>query len=130
MKKGIKLKALKRNYYQNPIDKNAGSLRNLIGSDDSIKLRDIYLIFDYKDTDNRFQIGSATLFPGCRTGGHTHDNADEIYHVIDGYGKQIVGEEEFKLDPGDTFLVPAKNIHITINEGCVPLKYFWVVVNK
>lgn len=120
----------KRNYYQSHIDKNPGSLRSLIGTDDFIKLRDVYLIFDYKDTGNKYQVGAATLYPGCKTGGHIHDSSEEVYHIIDGFGRQIVGEEEFDIVPGDTFIVPATKNHVTINTGCVSLKYFWIVINK
>jgi mannose-6-phosphate isomerase-like protein (cupin superfamily) len=120
----------KRNYYECPIDVNPGSLRSLKGTDDMIKLRDIYMLFDYKDTDDKYQIGAATLHPGCETGGHAHEACDEVYHFIDGYGRQMLDGKVIEVGPGDTMIVPAKTFHKTDNPGCVPLKYFWVVIGK
>lgn len=119
----------KKNYFQYLIDSGQGSLASLKVTNEFIKLRDNYIFFDFNNTNNKYQAGYTIVYPGCRTGGHAHINSEEIYHIIDGKGKQIIGEEEFEITIGDTFIVPVSSEHTTINTGCIPLKYFWIVIN-
>lgn len=118
----------KKNIKGFPIASDPGSLQGLKGTEDIIKLRDTFVIFDYSDTNDKYQIGYAIIYPGCRTGGHVHEDAEEIYHIIDGRGKMIIGEEEFEIEPGDTFIIPSHKMHSTINTGNIPIKFFWTVI--
>lgn len=40
-----------------------------------------------------------------------HHNRDELWHVISGNGKAIIGEDEVELAPGDTKFVPKEIRH-------------------
>jgi len=123
------MKVIKKNLKDFPVASDPGSLRSLKSSDELIKLRDSFVIFDSKETKNRYDIGYAIIYPGGKTGGHSHEEAEEIYHIIDGRGKMILGDEEFDIESGDTFIVPSKVMHSTLNTGSTPIKFFWAVIN-
>ena len=40
-----------------------------------------------------------------------------------------IGDEEFKVGPGDTWVVPIHNQHWTDNPGNIPLQMFWIADN-
>ncbi len=120
----------KKNLKDFPRPTGSGSLMGLIETGDLVKLRDPFIIFDYDDTDGRYQIGYAIIYPGGKTGGHAHEDAEEIYHIIDGKGRMIIGEEEFDIGAGDTFIVPSQKMHSTKNTGNMPMKFFWSVIKK
>jgi len=118
----------KKNIMDFPLASDSGSLRGLKGSDEVIKLRDTFIVFDYTETNERYQVGYAIVYPGCRTGGHTHDDAEEIYYVVAGKGRMCVGDEEVEIRAGDIFVVPQGKAHSTINFGNIPLEFFWAVI--
>jgi len=124
------MKILKKNLKEFPVASDSGSLRSLKNTDELVKLRDTFIIFDYPETNDKYQMGYCLVYPGGKTGGHTHDNAEEVYHIIDGRAKMIVGEEEFEVEAGDTFIIPAQKIHTTLNPFNRPVKFFWCVINK
>lgn len=123
------MQILKKNYKKFPVASDPGSLRSLKNTDELLKLRDTFIIFDYPETNDRYQMGYCITYPGGKTGGHIHDNSEEIYHIIDGRAKMVVGEKEFDVEAGDTFIVPARQMHTTLNPFNVPVKFFWCVVN-
>ena len=105
------------------------SLSAVLAKADTNKIRDPYIFYDYSDTTgDRFQAGYAVLYPGCRTGGHSHDDAEEVYHVVSGRGVMHIGDESFEVSPGDTWLVPVDEFHWTDNPGNLPLELFWIVI--
>ncbi len=118
----------KKNYKNLPAASDSGSFHDFKKSKEPIKLRDPYILFDFQETKNKYQIGYLIVYPGCRTGGHIHDDAEEVYHVINGYGRMVIGEDEFDIEPADTFIVPSHKMHFTFNTGNSPLKMFWAVV--
>ena len=91
------------------------------------KLRDTILISDFKDTGNKYQIGVSIVYPKCKTGGHAHTDAEEIYNILEGNGLMVIDGSEYKIESGDVFIVTKGQKHTTINSGNLPLKYFWVV---
>ncbi|MCU0488193.1 MAG: cupin domain-containing protein [Anaerolineales bacterium] len=92
-------------------------------------VRDPYVLFDWGDSQGgHFQAGYSVLYPGCRTGGHGHEDLEEVYHVISGYGIMHIGEDAFEIGPGDSWLVPLKQPHWTENPGNLPLEMFWFVI--
>jgi len=119
---------MKKSIKEFPAASDPGSLQSLKGTDKLVKLRDTFIIFDYPDTDNKYQIGFCMVYPGGKTGGHVHEDAEEIYHIIDGRAKMIVGDEEFEVEAGDTFLVPAHKMHTTMNPYNTVVKFFWSVI--
>lgn len=92
-------------------------------------VRDPYVLFDWDEANGkRYQVGYAVLYPGCRTGGHAHEDLEEIYHVKSGYGIMHIGDEAFDIGPGDTWIVPLQQEHWTENPSNLPLEMFWTVI--
>jgi mannose-6-phosphate isomerase-like protein (cupin superfamily) len=56
-------------------------------------------------------ISIACWEPGQQSPIHCHPGADEIYHVIEGSGLFNDGRVERRLDPGDTVIFPAGEVH-------------------
>lgn len=117
----------KKNCKDIQVDHGPGTLQSLKNTNELITLRDTIIFFNFKDTKNKYQIGYTIVYPGCRTVGHAHDDREEIYNILDGYGKMIVEEHEFEIEPGDTFIVPHKKFHVMLNTSNTPLKCFWIV---
>ncbi|NQT66696.1 MAG: cupin domain-containing protein [Actinobacteria bacterium] len=122
------MEVIKKNIKEFPVADDSGSLRSLKDTDELVKLRDTFIIFDYPDTNDKYQIGLCMVYPGGKTGGHVHDDAEEIYYIIDGKAKMVVGEEEFEAEAGDTFIVPPHKMHTTLNPFNIPVKFFWSVI--
>jgi quercetin dioxygenase-like cupin family protein len=49
--------------------------------------------------------------PGQTSPIHSHPDADEIYHVLEGEGLFNDGRTERRLGPGDTVIFPAGEVH-------------------
>jgi mannose-6-phosphate isomerase-like protein (cupin superfamily) len=49
--------------------------------------------------------------PGQISPIHSHPDADEIYHVLEGEGLFSDGTREVRLGPGDTVIFPAGEVH-------------------
>ena len=118
---------VKKNLENITIASGPGTLTDMVKSTGQEKLRDPYVFFDFENTNGRYQIGYGIIYPGCKTGGHIHDDAEEIYHIIDGCGKMTVGDDTFDIVPGDTYVVPMHKMHYSICTSNAPLKLFWAV---
>lgn len=103
------------------------SFANLLKKKEDNTLRDAFVYFDGNTPSGALQVGYVIVYPGCRTNGHTHEDKEEIYYITRGKGTMVVGEEEYEVKSGDTFCVPPKTFHATINEGSEPVEAFWVV---
>ena len=53
---------------------------------------------------------------------HRHHRSEEIYHVTEGEGRMVRGEEIFAINPGDTICIPPGTLHRVENTGPTPLK--------
>ena len=108
---------------------DAKSLKAALEKADTNKVRDPYILFDWDDAEGKnFKAGYAVLYPGCRTGGHEHDDVEEVYHVVNGKGNMYVGDESFAFEPGDTWIVPRFKHHWTENTGNRPIEMFWILI--
>lgn len=120
-------KAINALQCQRPSD--AKSFASLLSKAEANQVRDSFLLIDWGDSrGGRIQAGFAVVYPGCRTGGHHHDDAEEVYHVVGGSGIMHIGESAFEVREGDTWLVPLHEPHWTDNPGNLPLQMFWIVV--
>lgn len=52
---------------------------------------------------------------------HQHNDFEECIFVLAGQGTTFADTGEFRLEPGDTFLMPAGEKHVTRNTGTEPL---------
>lgn len=121
------IKVVNTNKLERANDKK--SLYSLLTKTGTYEVRDPYILFKPEETQSKaFTAGYATIYPGCRTGGHTHDDVEEIYHIVRGKGNMKIGDEVFEVSAGDTFVVPLYKFHSTENTGNTPLEMFWVLV--
>lgn len=66
-------------------------------------------------------LGIYSLDPGETHLMHYHVTAAEFYYVLSGSGKFVMGEEEFRGEPGKLFYMPAEVNHLVHNDGDEPL---------
>lgn len=64
-----------------------------------------------------------TIAPGDKsTEFHTHKYEEEAIYVLSGRGTEVIGDETYKIGPGDFIGFPAGGAaHETINDGAEPL---------
>ena len=67
-------------------------------------------------------LGVSEVDPGSKSNPHTHDDAEEIFYVVSGYGRIRVGAEEEDIGPGSCIFVPIGEKHQLINSGDETLK--------
>jgi len=107
------------------------SFENLLAKKENNILRDSFiLISPDNSTTDTLTAGYTTVYPGCRTSGHSHPEYEEIYFIVKGRGIMKVGDDEFEVKAGDTFLVPFGDFHTTSNPNKEALEYFWVISRK
>jgi mannose-6-phosphate isomerase-like protein (cupin superfamily) len=72
---------------------------------------------------NRNQsFAEAIVQPGMRTAMHRHDVTEEIYHVTQGQGMMMLGDEQFAVTVGDTICITPGTPHCIANTGDAPLR--------
>ncbi|RLG18940.1 cupin domain-containing protein [Nanoarchaeota archaeon] len=90
-------------------------------------LRDAYKLIEAgKSPSRRLTLGYTIVYPGGRTTGHSHDNMEEVYFIIQGRGIMEIGEDKFQIKEGDAFYIPPGKFHVTYNTGILPLMILWV----
>ena len=63
-----------------------------------------------------------TINPGGKTSLQYHEHREEVWVVVSGNGKVIVGNEEKDVSKGDVIKVGKKVVHRIINPYNAPLK--------
>ncbi len=67
--------------------------------------------------------GEVVINPNKGHDRHEHPGADEVLYVIEGTGRQTVGDDpEFEIVAGDAIWVPKGTLHSTFNTGWKPLR--------
>ena len=66
------------------------------------------------------------LHPGHESDPDVHPDADEIYYVVSGKGKLVLGDEEFTVSKGMTIFIPANVHHQSFNPGDEDLVYYFI----
>jgi len=57
---------------------------------------------------------------------HRHDE-EEVFFIIEGEGKVIVDEKEFRVSPMSAVFIPPGSLHGIENTGDKPLKYLVII---
>ena len=108
-------------------DEDKRSLRHVVKERQDETLRDTYFMIDPKDSPSKnLKMGHTIIYPTGKTTGHAHDDMEEVYYILSGKGKMVVGEDEFPIQAGDAFYVPFGEYHVTYNTGIQPLAILWV----
>ncbi len=66
------------------------------------------------------------LHPGREGAPDIHPNADEIYYVVSGEGRLLLGDEAYTVRKGMTVFIPRNVTHQTFNTGDEDLCYYWI----
>jgi mannose-6-phosphate isomerase-like protein (cupin superfamily) len=108
-------------------DEDKRSLRYAVKNREGETLRDTYFLIDPEKSPSRnLKMGYTIIYPTGKTTGHSHDDMEEVYFIISGRGKMVVGNDEFPIQTGDALYVPFGEFHTTYNTGIEPLKVLWV----
>ena len=108
-------------------DEDERSLRFSVAGRGKEVLRDTYFLIDPEVSPSRnLKMGHTTIYPTGTTTGHSHDDVEEVYFVVSGYGVMKVGDDEFPIRPGDALYVPPGEFHTTFQKGNMPLTVLWV----
>ncbi len=108
-------------------DEDQRSLRSAVKNRESEILRDTYYLIDpEKSPSENLTMGHTIIYPTGKTTGHAHDDMEELYYILSGQGKMVVGDDEFPIKAGDAFYVPFGEFHVTHNTGIQPLSILWV----
>jgi mannose-6-phosphate isomerase-like protein (cupin superfamily) len=108
-------------------DEDKRSLRYAVKNREAETLRDTYFLIDPETSPSRnLKMGYTIVYPTGKTTGHSHDDMEEVYFILSGRGKMVIGKDEFSIQAGDAFYVPFGEFHTTYNTGIEPLKLLWV----
>ncbi|MHB8622529.1 MAG: cupin domain-containing protein [Sulfuricaulis sp.] len=67
-------------------------------------------------------LAEAIVAVGHGTQMHKHHHSEEIFHVTQGEGRMVLGNEIFAIMPGDTICIPPGTPHRVDNTGATELK--------
>ncbi len=103
------------------------SLRYATKTREQETLRDTYFLIDPENSPSKnLKMGLTTVYTDGKTTGHSHPDHEEIYYVLQGKGRMIVGDDEYEIKTGDSLYVPFGLFHTTYNTGILPLQLLWV----
>ncbi|HOW99810.1 MAG TPA: cupin domain-containing protein [Deltaproteobacteria bacterium] len=91
-----------------------GRIRPYVTKDGSV-IRE--LIHPDQGVETALSLAEATIFPGKATLLHLHRLSTEVYHVVRGKGRMLLGGETLDLTPGDTVLIRPGTPHRVHNTG-------------
>lgn len=81
-----------------------------------IRDNDTYIVEDNTILNN-FTVSKTTLYAGKETGGHAHENEEEVYIFQTGTGRMQVGDNYYDVTPGSMFMIPTNHFHKVWNTG-------------
>ena len=67
-------------------------------------------------------LAEATVPVGAETTRHKHLQTEEIYHITQGAGLMLLGDQQFEVNVGDTICIKPGTVHNIRNTSDVPLK--------
>jgi mannose-6-phosphate isomerase-like protein (cupin superfamily) len=103
------------------------SLRNANPDKKGQTFRDTYYLIDPENSPSKnLSMGHTTVYAEGKTTGHKHADMEEVYYVIQGKGRMVVGDSEYDIKAGDALYVPFGQFHTTYNTGILPLQLLWV----
>lgn len=79
-----------------------------------VRNTEVYQIHDYKGLTN-LTVSTTELFAGKSTSGHSHNEADEIYIVLEGEGMIEINGDKSIFEKGDFFIIPRGAFHKVSN---------------
>lgn len=68
-------------------------------------------------------LAEARLPPGASTTPHYHPKTEEIYYILNGFGRITIDNETRDARPGDAIAIPPGAIHTITNPGSETLQF-------
>ena len=68
-------------------------------------------------------LAEARLASGGRTTPHFHPRTEEIYYILTGRARMLIGDELRDVEPGDAIAIPPGAVHQITNTGREGLKF-------
>jgi len=68
-------------------------------------------------------LAEARLLPGAATAPHYHPLTEEIYYILEGSGRMIIGGDAEDIGAGDAVAIPPGAVHTVTNTGTSTLKF-------
>ena len=68
------------------------------------------------------------LAPGHEVGRHRHEGDGEVFYILSGKGKYLLGNELVDVEPGDILFVEDGEEHYMVNTGEDKLEYLAIVL--
>lgn len=93
-----------------------------------VKNNETYVVVD-NNSLSKLVVSKTILHPGKETGGHSHDDQEEVYHFVYGEGEMGVGPSKFPVSSGDIVLIPGGLYHKVWNHSKVDDLVFICVFN-
>tara|TARA_R110000787_G_scaffold219526_1_gene328235 strand:- start:23 stop:418 length:396 start_codon:yes stop_codon:yes gene_type:complete len=84
-----------------------------------------YILQDNNLLDN-LTLSKTTLKPMQCTGGHSHDDLEEVYFFMKGRGRMQLGDETFEVKAEDIILIPQGKFHKVYNDMHIPMEFVCV----
>ena len=78
---------------------------------------------DHHNVKNQ-SLAEATVPTGIKTALHLHKKTEELYFISSGIGDMTLGDDTFRVSPGDTICIPPNTPHCIFNCGPDELKFF------
>ncbi|MCX9011892.1 MAG: cupin domain-containing protein [Candidatus Methanoperedens sp.] len=57
---------------------------------------------------------------------HYHEDFEEVYYILSGYGIMTIGDERQEISRGDVVYIPPPSPHTLLNTGSVPLRFITI----
>ena len=91
--------------------------------------RTMYLLVQpHRTGTNTVAMGVEDFAVGGSTPDHAHAHSDEIFFVISGTGRAVVGDDSRDVGPGDAIWIPRGVRHQLLNTGNTVLRTTWTFV--
>ena len=87
-----------------------------------VKKSDRYEVYDL--VLGNLVLSMTVLHQDKSTGGHSHDDIEEIYFFIEGEGEIELDKREEDVTSGDIIVIPRKVFHRVSNKGQDDLTFF------
>lgn len=108
-------------------------LKPIIVENNKIELRKLgdgcscKIIFDSLNGAENFSIGTVIIEPNKRTGEHTRD-VEELIYALKGETYVITEEKEYRLQEGDSILIPKGIKHYHANKSNETIEQLYLFV--
>ncbi|MCX9084432.1 MAG: cupin domain-containing protein [Candidatus Methanoperedens sp.] len=76
-----------------------------------------------EEAKNITAIFDTSLEPGQVIPLHFHDDIEELYYILSGYGMMTIGDETKEIERYDVIYIPKTFPHTLNNSGNVPLRF-------